>query len=221
MERVRFSAPEPTAMYVPRHFEQTDLSALHAFIEQHSFALLCSTAEDGTPFASHLPMLLDRSAGEKGTLVGHMARANPQWRHAEGKPVLAVFSGPHHYISPAWYESERVVPTWNYVAVHAAGTLQTIHDRAELMGILRDVVAYFESGRAEPWRIPEDGYAESIAGGTVGFRIEVARLDGKWKVGQNHPADRRERAARALRAQGGEDALAIAELMEQVGRARP
>src|SRR4051812_36029868 len=102
-------------MYVPTAFAETDPAKLHDFIEAHSFGLLVS-APGGVPVATHLPLLLERSTGPHGCLVGHVARANPQWEGLDGKPVLAVFSGPHAYVSPAWYESENVVPTWNYVA---------------------------------------------------------------------------------------------------------
>src|SRR5438445_13331101 len=107
-------------MYIPAHFLESDLPTLHEFIERNSFGLLVSQC-DGSPFASHLPFLLERSSGSRGTLVGHMARANPQWEQASGQRVLAVFSGPHAYISPTWYEADAVVPTWNYAAVHVTG----------------------------------------------------------------------------------------------------
>src|SRR4051794_35885289 len=116
-------------MYVPAHFEQTDLATLHAFIEDHSFGLLTSML-DGRLFASHLPFLLDRQAGPFGSLLGHVAKANPQWRQLAGQEVFVVFSGPHAYVSPTWYEAEHVVPTWNYVAVHAYGRCRLIEDPA-------------------------------------------------------------------------------------------
>src|SRR5262245_55708329 len=106
-------------MYIPTAFAETDPGTLFGFIEAYSFGLLVSTHQGG-PFASHLPLLLEREAGPHGTLLGHMARANPQWHDLDGQEVLAVFSGPHAYVSPTWYESEQVVPTWNYVAVHAS-----------------------------------------------------------------------------------------------------
>src|SRR5262249_42800890 len=143
---------------------------------------------------------------------------NPQWRHADGRPVLAIFTGPHAYISPAWYEAEDVVPTWNYVAVHATGTLRAIHDRDELLRIVREAVTFYEAGRPQPGApSPSSGYVDRVLLAIVGFRVEIAGLEGKWKLGQNQPPERRQRALRALRAQGGEDAEAIADLMEQAG----
>ena len=107
-------------MCIPAAFAEADMTRLHDFIEQNSFGVLVAPV-GGQPFATHLPFLLDRTAGPHGTLVGHMARANPQGREAAGQTALAIFSGPHAYISPTWYEAEQVVPTWNYTAVHAYG----------------------------------------------------------------------------------------------------
>jgi transcriptional regulator len=205
-------------MYVPASFRQSDLPILHAFIERYSFALLCSTGEDGTPFASHLPLLLDRPAAAPGALVGHMARANPQWRHADGRPVLAVFSGPHAYVSPTWYEAEQVVPTWNYVTVHAVGVFRAVHDRNALLRIVQDTVAVYEGARPRPWQLgAPDDYLERMLRGIVGFRVELTGLEGKWKLSQNRPPEQRERVVRALREEGGEDARAIADLMDGAG----
>src|SRR5947209_12647305 len=135
------SGRESLPMYIPSAFAQSDPATLHEFIERHSFALLCSMDENGVPFGSHLPLMLDPRAGH---LVGHMARANPQWRHADGKTVLVVFSGPHVYVSPSWYEAEQVVPTWNYVAVHVTGVLRAIHERDALLRIVQDAVVHYE-----------------------------------------------------------------------------
>jgi transcriptional regulator len=206
-------------VYVPTAFDQSDLPTLFRFVEQHSFAVLCSVQEDGVPFASHLPLLLDRTAAPRGALVGHMARANPQWRHADGRAVLAVFHGPHAYVSPSWYEAEEVVPTWNYAAVHATGILRAVHDRDALLKIVGDTVARYEGNRSRPWQLGEpDTYLERMLRGIVGFRIEIAAIEGKWKLSQNQPAERREKVRRALREQGGEDAQAVADLMEQADR---
>ncbi len=200
-------------MYVPPSFARTDPDELFAFAAAHSFALLVST-RDGGPFASHLPLLLDRAAGPHGTLVGHMARANPQWRDLDGGPVLAVFSGPHAYVSPAWYGADGVVPTWNYAAVHATGTFRVVDDPAALVGIVADAVAAYESGRPEPWRLDAGAeYVRRLTAGIVGFRVEVERWEGKWKLSQNQPAERREKVAAALEASDDPGARAVARLM--------
>jgi transcriptional regulator len=203
-------------MYLPSHFEQSDPATLHAFVRRHSFAVLCSVDADGVPFASHLPLLLEPDAPGPGVLVGHMARANPQWRHADDRDVLAVFSGPHAYVSPSWYEAENVVPTWNYLAVHATGTFRATHDRDALLRIVRDTVSVYEGSRPRPWVLDSSSeFIERMLAGIVGFRIEITRLEGKWKLNQNHPPERRAKVIRALREQGGEDALRIAEWMER------
>src|SRR5262245_35101125 len=139
-------------MYVPAHFAEPDLIKLHEAIECYSFATLVSQS-GGEPFASHLPLLLDRDRGSCGMLIGHMARANPQWQDAAGQRVLAVFSGPHAYISPTWYEAEKVVPTWNYVAVHAYGRLELIEDGGEAEGVLRRTIGTYEASQRSPWQL--------------------------------------------------------------------
>jgi len=121
-------------MYIPPSFAKTDRTKLFDFIEQHNFGLLISQLGD-EPAAVHVPLLLDRHAGTSGILVGHMAQANPQWQ-AKDRNVLVVFSGPHVYISPSWYEAENVVPTWNYVAVHVYGTLHIVEKGEATLKIL-------------------------------------------------------------------------------------
>ena len=158
-------------MYIPTSFAVTDQTKLHDFIEQNSFGLLVSQV-DGLPFASHLPLLLERQTGPHGCLIGHMARANPQWKHAGGQTALAIFSGPHAYISPTWYESEQVVPTWNYVAVHVYGPVQVIDDRHALRDIVEKTVQVYERAMPRPWslgglgaprRMPSDDWRRSSA----------------------------------------------------------
>ena len=200
-------------MYVPPHFAQTDPATLYDFIEAHSFGLLVSQVE-GVPFASHLPFLLDRAAGPHGTLLGHMARANPHWRELAGQTALAVFAGPHAYVSPTWYEAEHVVPTWNYVAVHAYGRAAVVEDRSALLDIVRRGVTFYEAAMPRPWVLDDSSpFVDWMLGRIVGFRIEVERLEGKWKLNQNHPAGRRKRVAEVLRERGSDDARAVAALM--------
>jgi transcriptional regulator len=200
-------------MYIPASFAETDQVKLHEFIRRNSFAILTSQTPMGL-VASHLPLLIDAEAGPHGTLLGHMARANTQWRDAEG-PVMAIFSGPHAYVSPTWYAEPGMVPTWNYVAVHAYGTLTPIDDRAELLQILRRSVSVYEEGRQPPWSFDEtEANVDGLLRAIVGFRIELTSLEGKWKLNQNHPEPRRRRAAEALRSRPDEGSKAIATLME-------
>ena len=202
-------------MYVPPHFAETDPAALHDFVEAHAFGLLVSQ-HGGGPFATHLPFLLDRAAGPHGTLIGHVARANPHWHDLADAPVLAVFTGPHAYVSPTWYEDEPAVPTWNYVAVHAAGRAELVDDRDDLRAIVARSVAVFEAGMPTPWRFdPDTTYADRLLAQIVGFRIVVEKLEGKWKLNQNHPAERRVKVVRALEAAGGENRQAVAAAMRR------
>ena len=201
-------------MYIPNAFAETDQAKLHDFIEKNSFGILASQAE-GEPFASHLPILLDRQAGAHGCLIGHMARANPQWQQANGQTVLVIFSGPHTYISPTWHEAENVVPTWNYVAVHAYGKLQTVEEPAVLLQIVRDFVSFYEGSMPQPWTLKgESDFVERLLRQIVGFRIDITRLEGKWKLNQNQPEERRARVALALKKQPDDDSQAIAAMMK-------
>ncbi len=201
-------------MYVPPHFAETDPDTLHAFIERHSFGQLISLV-DKVPFVTHLPFLLDRAAGPHGTLIGHMARANLQWRELANQTALVVFSGPHAYISPRWYEATNVVPTWNYVAVHAYGPVQLVEEPTGILDIVRRSVNLYESGMPRPWTLDAPStFVDRLLTQIVGFRIEIARIEGKWKLNQNHPVERRKKVIDALLAQGGADATAVAELMQ-------
>lgn len=201
-------------MYIPRSFAVTDPATLHDFIERHSFGLLVSTV-GGEPFATHLPFLLDRTAGPHGTLVGHVAQSNPHWRDLAGQTALAVFAGPHAYVSPTWYQAAEVVPTWNYTAVHAYGRATLVEDSMDLLDILQRSVAVYERSMPRPWALTEPpAFLDKMLAQIVGFRIAIERLEGKFKLSQNHPADRRDKVARALRERGGDDALGVAAMME-------
>jgi len=201
-------------MYIPTAFAESDLTRLHDFIEQHSFGLLVSQVE-GLPFATHLPFLLERTAGPQGTLVGHMARANPQWREAAGQTALAIFSGPHVYISPTWYETEQVVPTWNYTAVHVYGRVEVLDDKDALGDIVQEMVRFYEQAMPRPWLFDGSGtYGERRLAQIVGFRIVIDKIEGKWKLNQNHPAEHRKKVVRALRERGDDNAQAIAAMMQ-------
>ncbi len=204
-------------MYVPASFAESDRTRLHDFMERHSFATLVAR-ENLSLSASHLPLLLDREVGANGRLIGHMARANSQWEHAASQPVLAIFHGPHAYISPTWYEVANTVPTWNYVAVHASGTLRLVEDRQRLRDIIVRTVDVYESNMPQPWtlKIPEADFVERLLDAIVGFEIDIDQLEGKWKLNQNHPPDRREKVIRGLHLTGKPNGQQIAELMSDM-----
>ena len=201
-------------MYIPPQFGQHDPAAIRSFVRRHSFATFTSTSADGNLVASHLPLLLDEHAGSQGTLVGHMARANPQWHALEGRPALAVFTGPHAYISPTWYAEPNTVPTWNYTAVHVCGTCRLVHDVDELGRILQDFVAFHEGSMPEPWQFDsKTDFARRLAAQVVGFRVDISHWEAQWKLGQNHSAARRRLTIAALNAQSDSGAREIADLM--------
>lgn len=201
-------------MYVPSAFVEHDLARLRAFMRRHSFATLVGHGAEGM-VASHLPLLVDETPDGATVLLGHMARANPQWRAIEGE-AMAVFAGPHAYISPTWYDEPGTVPTWNYAAVHAYGPFRVVEDRDDLLEILRRSVSAYEGPRPVPWAFDESGpHVGPMLKAIVGFRIEVSRLEGKWKLGQNHPEARRRRVVRALEAQPDDDSRAVARLMAE------
>ncbi len=206
-------------MYIPAAFRETRLDVLHELIRTHSFATLVSLVADGELCATHMPFLLDDSRGPSGTLVGHMARANPHWQAFSKPPELeslVIFQGPHAYISPAWYVSESSVPTWNYTAVHAYGIPTFMEDPRRVRQLLEATVRTFEEGSPAPWstqRVSED-YIASLARGIVAFEIPIARLKGKRKLGQNRPTADVLGAAAGLRAVGDEASIAVADQME-------
>jgi transcriptional regulator len=202
-------------MYIPPAFGVSNSAQLFEFIEQHSFGILTSNL-NGVPFASHLPFLLDRDQGSQGTLLGHMARPNPQWTQLDDQECLIIFSGPHAYISPTWYESENVVPTWNYVAVHAYGTAKLIEDPQKLYSIVADSVKTYERTLPNPWSLgSRDTFIDRLLLQIVGFEIQIQRLEGKWKLNQNHPLERQQKVAAALINQGGPNSTAVAALMQK------
>jgi transcriptional regulator len=208
-------------MYIPSAFAESDPTRLQDFIEQNSFGLLVSEA-DGFPTASHLPFLLERQAGPRGTLVGHLARANPQWQQADGQKVLAIFSGPHAYISPAWYEAEQVVPTWNYIAVHAYGRFRKIDDEPSLLQIVQRSIEFYEQAMPRLWTFDAaTTFAERMLRQIVGFRIEIEKIEGKWKLNQNHPADRRKKVVAALRKRTDDDSQSIAAMIQETLASTP
>jgi transcriptional regulator len=197
-------------MYTPSAFRADDRTALYNLIERHGFGTLV-TVLDGAPFATHLPLLLDR---ERGLLLGHVARANPHWRALDGAAEsLAIFQGPHGYVSPSWYVTGPAVPTWNYAAVHVYGAPRLLDDEARLLDLLRRLVDQYESGRPRPWTmdLPAD-YLKKMLHGIVGFEMPIGRVEGKFKLNQNRPAEDRRGVIGQL-AEGGPEERALAEFM--------
>lgn len=191
-------------MYQPPHFREEDLSVQHALIRAHPLGLLITSGEAG-PNANLLPFHLDASLSEKGTLQVHMAKANDQWREIEaGAPALVVFQGTDAYVTPSWYatkqETGKVVPTWNYAIVQVRGKARVIHDAEWLRRQIGALTGEHEAVRGHAWQVSDapDAYIAAQIKGIVGVEIEIAAIDGKWKVSQNRPEADRTRVADAL-----------------------
>ena len=183
-------------MYVPAHFAEDRIPVLHEAIRACDLATLVTLTDDGL-IASHVPLLLNPEPAPYGTLIGHFARPNPQAKPAIGE-ALAIFQGPEGYITPSYYATKRetgkVVPTWNYVAIHAYGTLRFLTEKAELLDLVTRLTNHHETRRAQPWAVSDapDDFVQGMLNGIIGFELTIARLQGKWKMSQNRPeADRK------------------------------
>ena len=179
------------SMYVPKAFAVDDVSLLHDFIEEFSFATIV-TQRDGELIASHIPFLLDRSVEPYGALRAHVAIRNPQLAdYQSGSQALVIFQGPHCYISPSWYVNPENVPTWNYTVVHAYGTPKIV-DPAAVGTLLKDLVGKHERPLGQPWDFdPNDAWIQKLLPEIAAFEIKIDRLQGKFKLNQNRtPADR-------------------------------
>jgi transcriptional regulator len=210
-------------VYVPRHFEQSHLDLMQAALERIQVATLVTSGPDGL-FVSHLPMMLERDSGPFGTLVGHLARANPHWSVGAGQPAVAIFFGPNGYISPNWYatkrETQKVVPTWDYIAVHARGTLRTFDQPERLLALITALTNLHESRSAQPWHVDDapEPFVASQLKAIVGLELPIDVLVGKWKLSQNRPAEDIDGVIAGLRAIGDQGSLELAHAVED---ARP
>lgn len=187
---------KPPAMYTPPAFREDDPAILAQIMREARLATLVTATDEGL-IATPLPLYLDETEGEHGTLYGHLAKANPQWKAAPLGEALVMFSGPDAYVTPSWYASKRehgkVVPTWNYVAVHAYGTVEFFEDAERLLAQVMRLTELHEDQRAEPWAVSDApaAFIQSQLKGIVGVRLPISRLEGKRKISQNRPeADR-------------------------------
>jgi len=212
-----------TSLYMPKVFVEHDVALLHDLVEAHSFGLLAAPGAGGAPLFAHLPFLLDRGAGPRGTLLGHVARANPIREALDGRtPLVAVFRGPHGYVSPAWYASRDDVPTWNYAVVHAHGAARPMDDEGELLALLARLTSAYEGDGPGAWSTAEisaETWRELLPA-IMGFAIEITSLEGKLKLSQNRPAADHEGAIRGIEARGGADDAALAALMRRARERR-
>ncbi|MDR3415721.1 MAG: FMN-binding negative transcriptional regulator [Nevskia sp.] len=208
-------------MYIPTHFEETDRAVLHALIRSHPLGTWV-TLDGGELEANHIPFLLDADAGEYGTLVGHVARANPVWQSLSGQTQsLVVFQGAETYITPSWYPGKhdhgKVVPTWNYAVVHAQGMPRAIEDRDWLLRLVTRLTDTHEASRKQPWKVsdaPAD-FTERLLDAIVGIEIPIARIAGKWKLSQNRPDADKLGVAAGLLARGDAQSQEMASLLQR------
>ncbi|HEY3555513.1 MAG TPA: FMN-binding negative transcriptional regulator [Casimicrobiaceae bacterium] len=207
------------SLYTPRHFAIGERAAIARLLHDHPFATLV-TPGTGEAQLSHLPLLFVPDREPHGTLLGHMARANPHWEHARSAPSLAIFQGPHAYASPSWYgEPAKAVPTWNYTAVHVSGTLEIIDDAVETRLILDALVQRFEGQREAPWQFAMPvRERDALVAAIVAFRMRIHEVTAKFKLSQNRPPADRVRVADALDREGYADATAVAQWMRDYSR---
>jgi transcriptional regulator len=209
-------------MYQTPHFREDRIDVQHELIRTHSLGLLITAGPSGL-IANPVPFLVDAASPERGTLRAHLARANPQWRElAAVDECLVVFQGAQEYITPSWYptkhQTQKAVPTWNYVTVHAWGRPRVVEDPAWLRRQLEDLTLLKEGGRPEPWKV-DDAPAPYVAAqikGIVGVEIPIDRIEGKWKVSQNRSEADRAGVVAGLRGEGA-SAGAMAELVAKRG----
>lgn len=221
-------------MYTPKFNVVTDRAVLLEAMRENSFAILFGPTDpvggdriptDGAQInevqtnaslgATHLPLIV-KDSGEHGVIEGHFAKANHHWQALAGRETLVVFSGPHSYVSPTLYTEELSVPTWNYIAIHAYGVMELIEDSEAKDALLKDLIAIHEPAYADRWRGFPDGYRRTLLSGIVGFRIPIARIEGKFKISQNRKEAERNNV-RAAQAAGDPDQQALAAWMQRLG----
>lgn len=204
---------------MPRMFAASDTGAIARLIHDYPFATLITPGET-EPVVSHLPLELMPEEGPQGTLLGHMARANPHWRSLAERASVAVFHGPHAYVSPSWYaDPAAAVPTWNYAVVHVHGTVVLVTGSGEKQALLDRLIRRYEGARAQPWSLQLQGRSlEAMLEAIVGFRLRIERIDAKFKLSQNRSAEDRERVVVALRGEKHADASSTAAWMESYAR---
>jgi transcriptional regulator len=202
------------SLYIPGDFAARDRAIAARLFHEHPFATLV-TPGGAEPLVSHVPLIHFADCEPHGTLHGHFARSNPHAAGAERAGSLAIFHGPHAYVSPSWYaDPTNAVPTWNYAVVHAHGTIELAKDPAETRAVLDRLIQRFESSRAAPWSIGMSAARlDAMVGAIVGFRIRLKRIETKLKMSQNRSRDDRERVALGLDGEGHADATATAAWM--------
>lgn len=208
-------------MYQPSLFREERLAVMHDLMRAHPLATLVTADGDGLT-ANHIPLMLHADLSERGTLRGHVARANELSRGAQAdREALAIFQGPQHYVTPAWYPSKtahgKVVPTWNYAVVHAHGRMRLIQDADWLGEHVQELTATHEAARAGAWAVTDapDAFIARQLRAIVGFEMEISRLEGKWKMSQNRSPEDRAGVIDGLRGEGSAAARRVADLISE------
>jgi transcriptional regulator len=205
-------------MYTPKFNQVSDRSLLIEGMQVYSFAILIgplASIENSSPHhATHLPLVV-KDEGAHGVLEGHFAKANPHWQSLANRETLVVFPGPHSYVSPSLYAEELSVPTWNYIAIHAYGTLELIEDDAGKDALLWGLIQANDPAYSEQWRNLPEGFRRTMLAGIIGFRIPITRIEGKFKISQNRPEVDRS-AVHAAHAAGTADQQALASWMQRL-----
>ena len=203
-------------MYTPKFNQLADRAILLEAMRRYSFAILFGgNSLDEVATATHLPLIV-KDEGPHGLIEGHFARANKHWQALAGREALVVFTGPHSYVSPANYVEELSVPTWNYIAVHAYGTLSLVEDDAGKEALVEGLIALHEPRYADQWRAMPEGYRKTMLAGIIGFRIPIERIEGKFKLSQNRKEQERANV-RVTHSAGSNDERELAEWMERLG----
>ncbi len=207
-------------MYIPPAFREHDTAAMHAIIDDARLANLVTHSAEGLA-ATPLPLMLDRSEGVHGVLYGHMARANPQWQTVLTGEAMVIFMGPDAYVTPSWYATKRetgkVVPTWNYIAVHAYGLPEFFTDSDRLLALVTRLTKRHEGSRAAPWAVSDAPaqYIQSQLRGIIGIRMPITRLEGKRKMSQNRSAEDRAGVVDGLAASENSQDRVVADLVQR------
>ncbi len=199
-------------MYIPKYFKNDDEEMIYDFIEQNSFATLCSQ-HNGEPYATHLPLILNK---EENVLYGHFARPNEQWKNIETQNILVIFQGPHCYISPSWYETNKAVPTWNYVSIHVYGHVEIVEEEQVLFDSLFNMVNKYEK-QDSPYHLNDvdSDFIEGLSRGIVGFKMNMTKIEAKAKLSQNHSVERQKLIIKQLENSSEQNHQQIADLMKK------
>lgn len=206
-------------MYIPEHFRACNHADAVAFMRANPFAILISSTDDG-PFATHLPLVI-RETGEQITLRGHVAKANPHWRHLEQQAhCMVIFHGPHAYISPRLYTIRESVPTWNYGAVHVYGNARVFSAPDELLTVLHELIPMFEAAYADQWAELSQAYRDRMLSHVVGFEIALARIEAKFKLSQNRTQEEQANVIASLGSVADTTVSGVAQLMQEQGLGR-